>query len=130
MNAQDAQKRAQTGKMGEAFARRLLQEQGYCICAVNFSSRYGEIDIIAQKDGTICFVEVKTRKSGSAVTGECAVTPAKQKKLLRTAMVYLQRFPTGAQMRFDVCSIRTGKSGEILDYTYLTGAFDGACYES
>ena len=130
MNAPAAGERAQTGKMGENFTRRLLQEQGYSICAVNFSSRYGEVDIIAQKDGMICFVEVKTRKSGSAVTGEQAVTPAKQKKLLRTAMLYLQQFPTSAQMRFDVCSIRTDKNGAVLDYTYLTGAFDGEYYQS
>ena len=49
------------GTLGEELAGIMLQEKGYKILAKNFRCRYGEIDIIASKNGVLAFVEVKTR---------------------------------------------------------------------
>jgi len=52
------------GKQGEEFARNYLIENGYTIVAMNYRFGRGEIDIIADKDGMLIFVEVKTKKFG------------------------------------------------------------------
>ena len=79
-----------TGTIGETLTCRYLQENGYQIIARNYRSIYGEIDIIAQKDGTTAFVEVKTRQSDPKIRPCFDVTKAKQKKIMRTAYLYLQ----------------------------------------
>ncbi len=68
------------GDRGEDYTARFLQKQGYTITGRNWHSRYGEIDIIAENGEYLLFVEVKTRKAGSMVPGELAVTPQKAAK--------------------------------------------------
>lgn len=51
------------GDLGEKFALRLLKIKGYKVICTKFRSKFGEIDIIAEKDNTLIFVEVKTRWS-------------------------------------------------------------------
>lgn len=116
------------GAMGEEFAEGLLLEQGMQILSRGYRSSYGEIDLIACDDQYICFVEVKTRRTGSMVPGEAAVDAAKQRRIITTALIYLQEHDTDLQPRFDVISIRTDHKSRILDYNYLTGAFDGYAY--
>ena len=53
--------RKNVGDSGEDFAARILEESGYQIIERNYSTRYGEIDIIAFRDGVLHFIEVKTR---------------------------------------------------------------------
>jgi len=110
------------GKSGEDYAAKTLLENGYIIRKRNFSSRSGEIDIIAEKDGIIAFVEVKTRRRGSMVTGAEAVTPAKIKRIILTAEYYLRISGCDLQPRFDIFSVVTD-SGEITEHLYLEGAF-------
>ncbi|HBN82095.1 MAG TPA: YraN family protein, partial [Ruminococcaceae bacterium] len=83
-----------SGKIGEAYVRRMLQEKGYRILESNFHSRYGEIDIIAEDGKYVVFVEVKTRAPGSLVRPLEAVTASKRKKIIRTALCYLSAHPT------------------------------------
>ncbi len=73
----------------------------------NFYSRTGEIDLIAREDGYLVFVEVKYRSSWRFGSPEEAVTPAKQRSIVRTARFYLLRrgFPEGTPCRFDVLAI-------------------------
>ena len=79
------------GKSGEDYACRYLQRRGYKIMARNFRCRrYGEIDIVAQKNGVLYFVEVKTRSSFRYGLPCEAVTAAKQAKIYRCAEYYLQ----------------------------------------
>lgn len=118
------------GAFGEEYAAKILSEAGYRILAKNFSCRFGEIDLIAEKDGILAFVEVKTRKKDSMVSGAQAVTTAKQRKIIATALIYLQRYPCNLQPRFDVFCVVTGHTGQIIFHDHLTGAFDsGAYYE-
>lgn len=93
------------GAAGEVLAARFLREQGYDILAANYRCRFGEVDIIAADDAYIVFVEVKTRGESARYTPREAVTVAKQQRIRKTAMLYLQQHPTDRQPRFDVIEI-------------------------
>lgn len=118
------------GAAGEEYAAKVLAELGYEIKARNFSSRYGEIDIIARKGSVIAFVEVKSRRPNSAVSGFDAVTRAKQRRIILTAIWYMKTHDAQTrdlQPRFDVFSVVTS-GGDIVSHEYLEGAFDGEPY--
>lgn len=116
----------QNGALGEQFAADYLKTQGYHILETNFHTRFGEIDIIAQKGDILAFVEVKTRAATMLSTPAEAVTAAKQKKLITAALQYLQAHPTDLQPRFDVVAIVTAsKNGfKVIDVLHLTDAFE------
>ena len=79
------------GQYGEDLACKYLQAQGYQILARGFRfRRYGEIDIVANKDGVLSFIEVKTRSSKRYGKPAESVTLAKQRKIYRVAQYYLQ----------------------------------------
>lgn len=78
------------GKFGEDTACRYLIKNGYKILIRNFRCRLGEIDIIAQKEGVLCFIEVKTRISQKYGKPAEAVTINKQKRIYRCAEYYMQ----------------------------------------
>ena len=110
------------GNGGEDYAIDTLIKDGYAILGRNFSSRFGEIDVIAEKDGIIAFIEVKTRKRGSMVTGFESITPVKIKRIIKTAEYYLCTRGCDLQPRFDVFSAITD-GGIITEYHHLEGAF-------
>jgi putative endonuclease len=72
----------------EKIAEEYLLHKGYKILEVNFSSKFGEIDIIAQKDDKLHFIEVKGRKNTKYGYPREAVTFTKQKKLRSAAKYY------------------------------------------
>lgn len=117
-----------TGRGGEEFAVRTLLELGYRILAVNYHSRYGEVDVIAADRETICFVEVKTRQAGAQVGAALSVSLAKQRKIIQTALLYLQETGCDLQPRFDLFAVTTDASGVIIHHDYMTGVFDGEAY--
>lgn len=117
------------GSAGESYAARLLEQDGYIILGRNVHSRWGEVDIIAKKKEVLCFVEVKARRCGARVSGIEAVSIAKQRKILQTALLYMQNHPElDLQPRFDVFTIETDSRGKILSHEHLKGAFDGEAY--
>jgi len=77
------------GKFGQQLAGQFLQNRNYQILAENYYSRVGEIDIIAQKDEQIVFIEVKTRTTENFGTPEEAVDDKKRNKMYDTALKYL-----------------------------------------
>ena len=96
------------GIFGENEAVSFLKQKGLILLDRNYHSKYGEIDIIAKDDKYIIFCEVKTRKDGVFSKPAEAVNLEKQKKILKTALDYLQinvdkelKF----QPRFDVMEI-------------------------
>lgn len=113
----------QQGALGEQAVAAYLTAKGYRILRRNYCIRGGEIDIIAENGEYIAFVEVKARRPGSMVSGFEAVTPVKQKRLLRTAQAYLYQYPSGLQPRFDIAAV-TLRGGQVLDLDYLENAFD------
>ena len=114
------------GAAGEVLAARYLRKKGYQLLAANYRSRFGEIDIIAADEKYIAFVEVKLRGDAAIYTPQEAVTPAKQQKIICTALLYMQMYPSDLQPRFDVISIVTdGKDPmKVRSLTHLPAAFD------
>lgn len=89
-----------------------LAGQGLRIVARNFQCRFGEIDIVAMDGDMVVFVEVRQRASSAFGGALESITPAKQRKLARTAEVYLQERAPRAPCRFDAALV-DGKSGRI-----------------
>lgn len=110
------------GDLGENFAAELYEKSGYTVVARNYHSRYGEIDLIAESEDTLCFVEVKTRNITSFGTPAEAVDYRKQKKLTLTAMKFLTETESFKQPRFDVIEIWQ-QDGKIVRYNLIENAF-------
>lgn len=110
------------GDKGESFAVRLYTKLGYTVTARNYHSRYGEIDVIAENDTTLCFVEVKTRNFTTMGTPAEAVDYRKQKKIVLTAMKYLSETECFRQPRFDVLELWQ-QDGKITHYNLIENAF-------
>lgn len=114
------------GAWGESVARDYLAHKGYRTIEANFCTRFGEIDIIAERGEYIVFVEVKTRKSDRFAAACASVTPAKQQRIAATASLWLQQHPTALQPRFDVVEVY-GEQGtaEVPRINHLENAFGG-----
>ena len=82
--------RGELGRLGEDFAAGLLIAEGYRVIERNFRCKAGEVDIIAEKNGEISFVEVKTRRTLTFGQPVEAVTGEKQRHLRNTAAYYLR----------------------------------------
>ena len=94
------------GRIGETFACEYLVRHHYTLVERNFRKRYGELDIIAVKDNTLVFVEVKTRKDRRFVLPEEAVTGRKLREVAQTAAYYKLLHPKlPDRMRIDVIAI-------------------------
>lgn len=78
-----------SGKKGEKIAQDYLLKNGYQILDTNFRIRQGEIDIIATKNKTLVFVEVKLKNNFSPGLPEEMITPQKIKQIKRTAEYFL-----------------------------------------
>lgn len=112
------------GKRGETIACTYLIQHGCRILARNWHSRYGEIDVIAANERHLIFLEVKTRAPNALVGPLEAVTPAKQRRLIQTAQLYLLAHPTNLQPRFDVMGIVLSRDGRtFLHFMYVKNAF-------
>jgi len=111
------------GDAGEAFAAACLEAESFRVIARNFSIRQGEVDLIAQNEQYLVFVEVKARKPGSMVRPEEAVDFHKQRRLRAAAEYYLMRNPTPLQPRFDVMCVEHGVNGEIRLSNWIEDAF-------
>ncbi len=114
------------GAMGEILAARFLREKGYAIRSSNFRCRLGEIDIVACDKRFVVFVEVKTRREDSRYLPREAVTVSKQRKLLQTAALYMSRFPTDLQPRFDVVEVVTAADDtmRVVEINHIIGAYE------
>ena len=94
------------GHKGEDMAAEYLQQNGYCILERNWTNKgRKELDIIATKDDVVVFVEVKTRKVGSATTPISAVDARKQRRICLAADSYLKANRIDFTCRFDVIGI-------------------------
>jgi putative endonuclease len=113
--------RIQLGKKGETLVAQYLAQQGFSIKEINFSLRCGEIDIIAFKDKTLAFVEVKVRTTAYFHISE-VVNYAKQKKIIQTARNYIaQHQCIDMNFRFDVALIEA--QDQDFAITYIPNAF-------
>ena len=97
------------GQQWEQAALAHLQRQGLVLVEANFQCKGGEIDLVMRDGETLVFVEVRQR-AGSAHGGAAAsITPAKIRRLVRAAQLYLMRFSDTPPCRFDVVAIDAGQ---------------------
>ena len=94
-----------TGRWGEALAAEYLRGQGYRILGMNYTCRFGEVDVIAENRRYVIFAEVKLRKSAAFAEAREFVTGAKQRRVQTAATLWLQHNPSKKQPRFDVIEI-------------------------
>lgn len=120
-------KKRDLGNKGEDAVCRYIEKYGYRIITRNFNCPKGEIDIIAENDDTIAFIEVKSRKEDSMVTGAEAVNLSKKLKIIKTAAWYSYHYPLTKQPRFDIAEI-TLKNDIPVFLRYYKAAFDMTGY--
>ncbi len=122
MSGEESRRR---GAWGEDLAAEFLRRKGFRIVDRNWKCRFGEVDIVAEGGGFLCFVEVKLRRSERFGAGAAYVDRRKQEKLRITAELYLQKYPTVLQPRFDVVEILApnGLGTKNSKIRHLEGAF-------
>lgn len=103
-----------TGAWGEALAGEYLRKKRYTVAALNYRTRFGEIDLIVTNRKFIVFVEVKLRKNSDFAQAREFVDRRKQNRIRTTAMQYLCANPTDLQPRFDVIEIYAPEGTETL----------------
>lgn len=115
-----------SGISGEQLTAKMLADKGYDIVAMNYHSRFGEIDIIAENNEYIIFVEVKTRNDKSIAEAKEFVDAKKQKKIILTAVQYLSLNETEKQPRFDVVEvyIKSKFGFHLKEINHIENAFD------
>ncbi|HUY76017.1 MAG TPA: YraN family protein [Ktedonobacterales bacterium] len=117
--------RATLGAAGERLAASWLEDHGYRILARNWRCPYGELDLIAEQDGALIAVEVKTRRGTVMGAPEEAVTPTKQRRLIASMQTYVQewlearraelgRYPPEPAWRIDVVAVQLAPTGKLL----------------
>ena len=115
----------QTGAAGERIASAYLRSKGYAIRDTNWTTRFGELDIIAQQGDLLIFVEVKTRRAPSTEPALEAVTHAKHERMLKAVYQYLHdhEIDPEAQWRIDVIAVAIAADrGPRVDH--VEDAFD------
>lgn len=102
--------RQRLGQAAENLAAQHLQQQGFSIVARNYRHQRAEIDLIAQKDRLLLFVEVKARSSDQFGYPEEFVSPLQQERLQKAAVHYISEHDWNHAIRFDIIAILTGNS--------------------
>lgn len=115
----------QSGDEGEKRALHHLQQHGLTLIERNYRVAHGrgapagEIDLIMKsRDGTLIFVEVRTRQQPGFGGAAASVSRLKQQRLIRTAQHYLMRYRSLPACRFDVLSCEAGQ------WQWIKAAFD------
>ena len=115
----------QDGDWGEALVEKYLSERGCRIVEREWRCRFGEIDLIAEQEGALLFVEVKLRTNLRYGMPRESVTAKKQEKLRSAALLYLSMHGLDASARFDVAEVYTDArhSARSTRIEYIENAF-------
>ncbi len=109
------------GNVGEQLIARYLEKKGYTVIARNYQTRSGEIDLIAQKDDTIAFIEVKWRKNDE-IDPTTVISYSKQKKIIATARHFIAHNDNDEIIyRFDVGIVCAKNDTPYI--SYISNAF-------
>lgn len=104
------------GNEGELRAQAYLHEQGYTIKHTNWTFGKLELDIVAEKDGWLVIVEVKTRSTDTFEHPQEAITPRKIKNIVLATHEYIQSFNWQGETRFDVVSVMPKGQSFVIEH--------------
>ncbi|PWJ56629.1 putative endonuclease [Dyadobacter jejuensis] len=111
-----------TGRWGEERAAEFMEKQGYQIIEKNYTYQHMEIDLIAEKDKMLVFVEVKTRSGTGFGMPEEFVNYTKAKLIMKAAEHYIFDVDWQYDVRFDIIAILILPNGH-LDIRHVEDAF-------
>ena len=121
-----ANPRKTLGELGERLAVENLLAKGYTIREQNFRTAAGEIDIVAEGEGVLAFVEVKCRRGSSMGTAVEALTLAKQRRMVVMAEAYGQaREGLPEQWRIDLIAVDFERDGRLMSLVHYENAVEG-----
>ncbi|MFY9457654.1 MAG: YraN family protein [Candidatus Spechtbacterales bacterium] len=118
-------KKRKKGDTGEEVAFSYLKDHGYKVLERNYANKFGEIDIVAQKDKTVVFVEVKSQYGlGGELYPERNVDWRKQGKLIRAAEYYLikNKYPDDTSWQIDVIGVELDTTARRANLRHLKNA--------
>ncbi|MDP2921949.1 MAG: YraN family protein [Candidatus Omnitrophota bacterium] len=116
--------RINSGKKGEAIAADYLNKQGYKIIERNYRIALGEIDIIAEDKGCICFIEVRSVNSRTSGLAEETISKIKQRQISKAALAYIKKYRLeDRSCRFDALCIRSVDSLKP-EINFIKNAFE------
>jgi putative endonuclease len=114
--------RQEFGELGERIAERWLKRQGWRVLQRRFRSGHRDIDLVVEQEGTVAFVEVKARRGLAFGDPVEAVNWSKQKELVRSASVWIDRHGRPAESyRFDVVGVLV--EGDRVRVRHVPNAF-------
>ena len=117
--------RRELGDFGERVALVHLEANGYRILATKFRVREGEVDIVAERDGVVAFVEVKTRRGDTMGEAIEAIDGRKAQRLLLTAEAFSQQHPElPPDRRIDLIAIDLDDTGRVVSLQHIESAVE------
>ena len=116
-SSQDVHKKV-LGKTGEKLVQKYLKKHGYKLLKTNYQTPFGEADIIAEKDGEVVFVEVKTRTTDDYGAPREAVGKEKQRRYYQIATFYGLQSGEEPNARFDVAEVYADKHIEYFENAF------------
>ena len=107
------------GLIGEDTAVRALKKRGYKILERNHTTRFGEIDVIAEEGGYLVFVEVKKRNTDQFGDALSAITRIKRRHIVKSALWYMKKHKCfDRHVRFDAVGL-DGEQVKIVKSAFM-----------
>lgn len=116
-NKTERQVAKEFGKTGEMMAAAYLEDHGYIIVERNDRLHHWEVDIIALKDGTLHFVEVKSRMSEKFQSAEAAVDKNKARRMIAVADKYVKSHSRTEPVVFDIIAVVSEGDKFVIRHT-------------
>ena len=114
------------GRWAESFAASALEERGMRIVARNFRTRFGEVDLIVADGQTLCFVEVRARKSSAFGAASETVTTPKSRRIIAASQEFLQQDGAGwRDWRIDVAAVELDRWSRPYSVEFIESAVEG-----
>lgn len=113
------------GRIGEAIALKHLLDKGYKVHVKNYIYDRAEVDIVAEENGMLVFVEVKTRQSAYLSDPSLLISRKKQGQIIKAADNYARELSPGKESRFDVILIITNEKYTSIEH--IVDAFYPMC---
>ena len=115
--------RTRLGGAGERLTAGWLEARGYRVLAHNWRCAWGELDVIAEEQGELVFVEVKTRRGNAYGAPEEAITASKRAHLIAAAQTYLAEQQREQQpYRIDVVAVQLDGQGRLVAVRHYRNA--------